>query len=356
MMIRDRALELVRRALESFEDSKISVASLVRMCIRVANIRNDALGLAILRMETVDLQIPKSGRVLFPEQVQELSAFLPYKVAHEKLFRASEARHARMTLPRKQDEEEQMWGGSVALLESALTEIEQRIAALDRDSERLVPQDTTNRHENEKIRLMLERRCSEHRQLLERTKAFLFDFLIDTEAELERGQTFASVFEVTRRYVDESLAELAPTVTDELRAGEERLMEGTPPALSQALMSCRRVLKALADAVYPPSLEPAIGADGKARKLGEDQYINRLLEYAMNQTGSRTANEVFQSGLDALGRRLTAVNALASKGVHANVPLEEAQACFAQTYLLSAEILRLRDHTSMRLTLPEPEE
>jgi hypothetical protein len=80
--------------------------------------------------------------------------------------------------------------------------------------------------------------------------------------------------------------------------------------------------------------------------VGEDQYVNRLLQFAADQTGSRATSDLLQAGLDALGRRLQAVNALASRGVHSSVPPEEAHSCFAQTYLLSAKILRIRDRTS----------
>lgn len=156
------------------------------------------------------------------------------------------------------------------------------------------------------------------------------------------------------RYVVESLVEIAPDTADELRASEQRLLEATPPALSQALVSCRRVLKALADAVYPSSDDGSVaGIDGKKRPLGDDQYVNRLLQFAIERTGSKTTKDVLQSGLDALRRRLAAVNAAAAKGVHGAITLEEAQACFTQTYLLAAEILRLRDQTSARPHDPE---
>ncbi|MEV8143789.1 hypothetical protein [Specibacter sp. NPDC078709] len=349
MSSRERALEATRRALDLFEDPNVTVASLVRMCLRVANLRNDAIGLSILRMETVDLQTPALGRTLFPEKVEELSAYLPRAEAHKQMHLSMEARIARMTLPPEPDKTEEVWGGSAATLEASVAMIERRILDLKLESRRLPPHISDQRLENEKIILMLETTSLARRQILERTKTFLFDYLLEAEAELARGQTFAGIFEEMRRFVDDSLTELAPAALDELRAGEERLLEGSAPALSQALMSCRRVLKALADVVYPSSVEPVVGTDGKVRKLGDDQYVNRLLAYAIERTGAHTAGEVFQAGLDALGRRLNALNALANKGVHAVVAAEEAQACFAQTYLLSAEILRLRDRTSTLL-------
>lgn len=354
MSLRQRALEATRRALDLFEDPHTTVASLVRMCLRVANIRNDAVGLSILRMEAVDLQTPKAGRASFPEKVEELSAYLPYDEAHEKMQLSMEARLARMTFPAEPGKQAQVWAGSTASLEASVVQLEGRITELQHEARNLPSHASDQRHDNEKLALMLEDSCRGRRQILERTRTFLFDYLLDAEAELERGQTFAGVFEEMRRFVDDSLTELAPAVLDELRSGEERLLEGTAPALSQALMSCRRVLQGLANIVYPPRSEPVVGADGKSRKMGEEQYVNRLLAYAMDQTGAHTVDEVFNAGLDALGRRLNTLNSLANKGVHAVVAVEEAQSCFVQTYLLSAEILRLRDHTSTRLASHKP--
>lgn len=355
MTQRERALDATRKALDQFDAPDVTVASLLRSCLRVASLRKDALALAILRFETVDLQTPKAGRTLFPEQVQALSAYLPYEQARVELHHAYEARIARMTLPWTQEGEEKIWGGSVAQLELSLSAIKHRMALLQEETAGLAPTEWARRDENEQISFQLEKTLSARTQLLERTKAFLFDFLLDAEAEMERGQTSASVFEETIRYVEETLGELAPDVLGELRAAEERLIENNPAAISQGLVSCRRVLKAIADAVYPAREEPVVGFDGKPRKVGDDQYINRLLQFAIERSGSRSANDLLQAGLDALGRRLQAVNALASRGVHANVPLEEANSCFTQTYLLAAEILRIRDNTSVRLAEAETE-
>lgn len=334
MTTRDRALKYTRRALDRFDQQGITVNSLLRFCLRVASLREDALGLAVLQMETEDLQVPKAGRTLFPERVQTLSAVLPYEEAHAKLEQAAEAKIARRSI-----RVDQIWGGSIAGLEHSVSDIERKIKALE----------SSPREGNEEIRLMLEETRLARIYILERTKSFLFDYLLTAETELERGQSYANVFEQTMRYVQDSLMDMSPEAAEEFRASEQRLFEATPAALSQALVSCRRVLKTLADSVYPAREDAMEGIDGTKRRLGDDQYVNRLLQYAMDRTNSKTTSDVFQHGLDALGRRLTAVNALASKGVHGSITVDEARACFTQTYLLTAEILRLRDETSVRL-------
>lgn len=47
--------------------------------------------------------------------------------------------------------------------------------------------------------------------------------------------------------------------------------------------------------------------------------------------------------MEELGRRLDAINDLSSKGVHADVTIEEADQCVLQTYLLVGGLARATD-------------
>lgn len=345
MDLREMTLNAVQHAMDAFEQSNVSVASLIRHCQRVANLRNDALGSALLHMETVDITMPEAGRVdfKFPQRVEALSASMPREEAYEALLRASEARLARMTLPAKKSKEQgTVWGASVASLEKSVAMIRGQIESLDRDSSIVGATNPRKLLENEQIRLSLTADLHDRQTLLERTKAFLFDFLLNAQEELLRGQTYAASFEATIRYVEEELRDISPDAASELLAAQPRLLEGTPAALSQAMVSCRRALKSIADALFPPQRDPIIGADGRAREAGEAHYLNRLIHFAAERTESRTMTEMLQAGLDALGRRLNALDDLDNKGVHARVTVEEANASLAQTYLLMAEVLRLR--------------
>jgi hypothetical protein len=109
------------------------------------------------------------------------------------------------------------------------------------------------------------------------------------------------------------------------------------------------MIKSLADHLYPASNDAIVGADGVTRKMSDDQYRNRLLEYVRQTLGKHGQGEVMQRTLDSLGARLKSLDALASKGVHDEVSAAEAETCVVWTYLLAADLLRLADGTSALL-------
>lgn len=345
MIQHELALQATRQALDAFDAPGTSLAALVRLTQRVASLRNDVLGSAVIALESVDLLMPKEGRKLFPEQVQELQALLPQGEAAQLLTDAHERRIARMTIPGDSQSGPMVWGGSAASLETSVHELEQKIAAVDRHSALVASRSPRIVEENEDLRVKLEKTASERRTLIERTKTFLFEYLLAAEAELLRGQSYSTSFERTIRYVDTELQVISPTASAELIAAHTRIREATPESLAQAMLSCRRALKSIADSVYPAPDQTVRGLDGAMRALTEDQFVNRLLQYVIERTGVQTHHEVVQSGLDALGRRLQSVHALDSKGVHSAVTPNEADAALSQTYLLAAEIFRIRDES-----------
>jgi hypothetical protein len=91
------------------------------------------------------------------------------------------------------------------------------------------------------------------------------------------------------------------------------------------LTQVRRAIKASADFLYPPVADPVLCYDGKERKLGEEQYLNRLQEFLMTRFSESTSRDLIKAELghlDTLARRL---NDIASKGVHADVSPQEAK-------------------------------
>lgn len=55
---------------------------------------------------------------------------------------------------------------------------------------------------------------------------------------------------------------------------------------------------------------------------------------------------VVQAALEDVGARLGALNELASEGVHAEVTTYEVDTCVVQTYLVVADVLRIRERAT----------
>lgn len=189
--------------------------------------------------------------------------------------------------------------------------------------------------------------------ILERVKSAIHSFLVTTEAELSEGQEESPLFLRAQAYINTALKQHAPDALDKFVAAQDRLYSGDPEDLAHALTSCRRMIKALADALYPATDEAITGDDGVERKMSDDAYRNRLVQYVREQLGRHGQSAVITKTVDSLGARLKSLDSLASKGVHDEVSAAEAEACIVWTYLLAADFVRIADGTSALLVRSE---
>jgi hypothetical protein len=135
-------------------------------------------------------------------------------------------------------------------------------------------------------------------------------------------------FEAVRDKVDRLLLDVCPEAVEQFMAAYERLATGTSEDWSLALTACRRVIKTVADAIYPPR-------DGKVkgRKVGDAQYINRLWAFLDENLPASSDKDLAKAHVDYLGSFLSRLNEKASKGVHATVTHDEAVRSVLYTYL-----------------------
>ena len=115
-----------------------------------------------------------------------------------------------------------------------------------------------------------------------------------------------SVFSQFRKEADERLEALAPSILGKLTSVYDNLDSENPEDWANAVHSCRRILVDLADALYPPRDEP-IEIGGKLVKVGQEQYINRLVQFIASKTGSKTYRDVVGADLSNIGKRLDAI-------------------------------------------------
>lgn len=142
----------------------------------------------------------------------------------------------------------------------------------------------------------------------------------------------ASVFETFQREVDERLAAGTEAI-GRFPTVSERLATGDAEAISHAMTTCRRIMDAFADTVYPPRDEPAT-VDGREINLGASNHLNRLNAYVSDRCLSTSRRDRLRKTLRELYGRVSA-------GIHDAVTAEEARALFIQTYVTVGEIALL---------------
>jgi len=171
-------------------------------------------------------------------------------------------------------------------------------------------------------------------------KAAIHSYITDTLIALEFGDVAESIFDELRHDVDTFIRSHSPKSAEKLIAIAERMAEGNSEAFSEALTSCRRLLMTLADSVFPPSETDWTDSSGKKRKIGKENYKNRLIAFIESKILIGSTKSLLESDLEHLCSRLDAVYDKACKGVHADVSAEEARLTIIQAYIFIGEIAR----------------
>ncbi|MFN3948472.1 hypothetical protein [Microbacterium sp.] len=346
---------LLSIALEEFDSPESSIAAHVRRAIRIAALRKDYVHQLWLQFEVMDVGADKRVDRADPTITRirsELDSLLGAEEGGQESLRAYE------TYERNRSADLNGRGGvdttPIGKLEEKLETVKSAYDSY------VVPPGLSGsdlyyaQREADSGRAKMLPLIDHIQSIVGRVRTTLHEFLVTTEMELESGQAQAGVFVRAQEYVNSSLAQYAPSALAQFVAAQDRLYDGSSEDLAHALTSCRRMIKSLADHLYPATNETINGADGVPRKMSDDQFRNRLVQYVRETLGKHGQGEVVQRTLDSLGGRLKSLDALASKGVHDSVSTAEAETCVVWTYLLAADLLRLADGSSALLIKGEP--
>lgn len=153
--------------------------------------------------------------------------------------------------------------------------------------------------------------------------------------ELVFSEIQSSLFAATQEKVDGALAESSGSALKKIESVNERLRDGSEEAISQAMLTCRRLIDSVADAVFPARDDPYVLGEEEIR-VGQNNVLNRLKAFVNSQA-------VTKGREDRLRRSLNDIYDRVSGGVHSEVTPQEAQFLFLNTYIVLGEILTLKD-------------
>lgn len=328
---------LVHDTLERFDAPEVTLAAISRRCQRIASLRGDVANLFWLNTETMDLTMGPSDASDRREELQ-IGNFQPAERG-----RADAKMVAYMSRRAIFDNTANIWAGSIEEAESHLARVKAMLASFTAP-EGMHPTDLGLRliRQDEQRPKLIENQASMEK-LITRTRAALWEFLIETEYALTFGEASAETFERLRGYVDQQLTVLSPSALEQFQSAYRRLKDGGNEERNQAVTSCRRVLKTLADELYPARDDRVRGIDGRERDMKDGNFVNRLVQYVAGMVGSHQNGPVVVAAVEDVGKRVAALNELANKGVHADIGEYEVDSCVVQTYLVVADVLRIRE-------------
>ncbi len=314
----ERILQLVQQTLDEIDDRPVDVS--VRRAIRIASLLGES----------------------------EVAVRLGYEVKPSGGHPPSNAADTRRLMA-----EPELWGDREGPAENAITEYVAERALPDGmvDGHSLSElsfweaiAETTNSNElnGDDYRQYLE--VSERRvRIIERARHRVFTLLCAWERQLTYSNTNERIFGRFQRTVDAVLARGAPEVLERFNAVYRRLADAArdnanevSEELAQALTSCRRILKAVADQVQPP----VHGAETpEGHSLDNQHYRNRLYEFTKKVGEGDSADAALAALIGGVYDRFEALDKLTSKGVHADVAQREAELCAISTYIVAGELL-----------------
>jgi len=338
----DQILELTRKALDSFDEPDRSLAAVVRQGHRIAVRRRDFAAQVWFQLQLSDL-VAGTGR----DELSELKSKLETLLGKEQGGAAYRRQAARYMTTRTMANGKDHTGVDVEQLETNFAHIQATYNSYETLPTGMTQIDTAlAARDYDQAQAKLIPMLGEHRAILSRIKQGAHAYLTATEAELEAGRAESSFFDQVQAHINGLLAKYAPEAAQNFVAAQERIASGGAEDISHALTSCRRMIKSLADRLYPATDEKIAGLDNVERMMSDDKYKNRLSQYVREQVGQHKNGEILQSVLSQLGARLNALDGLASKGVHAETSIDEARTCVAQTYLLAGDLLSIAEGTS----------
>lgn len=166
-----------------------------------------------------------------------------------------------------------------------------------------------------------------------RVLARLHTFVSAVYYEKEFDNLSESIFERYKSDVDTLISDHCGDVLQKIPVVMDRLAENDKESISQALVTCRRIIEAFADSVFPPTDE-TIEIGGNTLTLDASKHQNRINAYVHANVKSQSRRRRLRQTLGNLFDRV-------SSGVHDDVSAEEARSLFLNTYLLVGEILHL---------------
>jgi hypothetical protein len=166
-----------------------------------------------------------------------------------------------------------------------------------------------------------------------RVLAKLHEFVSEVYYEKEFDSLSESIFERYKKDVDTLIVANCGDVLEQIPSVMDRLSVGNSEAVSQALTTCRRIIEAFADSIFPPS-DDTIKMNGNDVTLGANKHQNRINAFVFQKIQSKSRKVKIRQNLSNLYDRI-------STGVHNDVSAEEANSLFLNTYLLLGEVLHI---------------
>lgn len=187
-------------------------------------------------------------------------------------------------------------------------------------------------------RISLKFQGSDYKKIVSNVLTKILEYTSSVIRRLKYETIIFNIFEDKRKFVVKKMENLLPDSLEKLNLAFETIKLGKKESYSHALTSCRRILKDVADLVYPATDKVING-----HKLTDDKYINRIWEFLRTNYGSSSEKEFSESIINYLAAIIEELNDILYKGVHDDVTGELAKKVMIITFLILADLMQYYD-------------
>lgn len=315
-------ISLVTDIIDDFELSRLPIGKILLKCQRLCRLLNDDFGRKLFFYETTGYE-HEGG---LPQEMAEIARFAGRATTNEK-------------------GEETFWIASIPTLESAIESNKIRLSTAS-DPDISISSANPNQILIPPIGNTLERRdvtnqITQNEALVQKILGNLYQYIISIYYKLKYEGLIDDIFSQNIEEMTHKIGSTCPELLKKVDSISSNLTSENPEDWANAVHSCRRMLKDLANVLYPP--QESIKKEGKTIKLGEENYINRLVQYIDGcLTEGKTFRDVIITDLESIGKRLDAIYEATNKGTHADVSNDESKRYVMHTYFLISDILSLK--------------
>jgi len=193
-------------------------------------------------------------------------------------------------------------------------------------------------------RKLIKGECAIAVKRLANSRKLVHQYVLLKHYELKFSGISDDIFSRLRTRVDSAVGKSVPKSINKFSSVYNNLLSENPEDWSNAAHSCRRILQDLADSLFPPCEDKVIkeGKKSKTIKLGQDNYINRLIAFIESKSSSERFTTIVGSHLSFIGDRLDSIFQASQKGSHHIITnKDEADRYVIYTYLIVGDILSL---------------
>ncbi|MDO8640215.1 MAG: hypothetical protein Q7R33_01615, partial [Nitrosarchaeum sp.] len=181
---------------------------------------------------------------------------------------------------------------------------------------------------------VISQEINQKKSLLSKITNNIYNYVLNLNLQFKFEDITESAFQKIKNNVDKILQKQCPNTIKQFLAAYKRLESDNFEEWSQAMSSCRNILKEFANSVFPAQPQNYKKSDGEEIEVTDDKYKNRIIAFIDKTPAGRRTKQFTEN-------RVHALNNILSDGAKNEIKKQDANICVLETYLVIASLIRL---------------